>query len=77
MLSTSKTVLFPGHNHLLTTAGARAIIKVKGYQHQWLAGAYDLENRHLEVNSMVASWWIVSLLHSDAINQCMQLSSIQ
>ena len=38
MLATSKNVLFPGHNHLLTTgtddpslAGARATIKVSGH----------------------------------------------
>ena len=24
-------------------AGAQAIIKVSGHQHQWLAGGYDLE----------------------------------
>ena len=36
MLSTSKNVL----------AGARAIIKVKGHQHRWLAGGYDLEIGH-------------------------------
>ena len=37
MLATSKNVLFPGHNHLLTAgtddhsfAGARALIKVSG-----------------------------------------------
>ena len=52
MLATSKNVLFPDHNHLLTTgtddpslAGARAIIKVSSHQHQWLAGCYDLEIR--------------------------------
>ena len=40
MLATAKNVLFPGHNHLLTTgaddpslAGAWAIIKVLGHQH--------------------------------------------
>ena len=40
MLATSKIVLFPGHNHLLTTgtddpllAGAQAIIKVLGHQY--------------------------------------------
>ena len=40
MLATSKNVLFPGRNHLLTTgtddpsvAGARLIIKLSGYQH--------------------------------------------
>ena len=50
MLSTSEKVLFPGHNHLLTTSaddrsltGAWAIIKVSGHRHQWLAGGYDLE----------------------------------
>ena len=54
MLSTSKNVLFPGHNHLLTTGTddltliiarvrMRVIFKVKGHQYQWLAGGYDLE----------------------------------
>ena len=49
MLVTSKNVLFPGHNHLLTTGtddpsltGALAIIKVLGHQYWWLAGGYDL-----------------------------------
>ena len=55
MLATSKNVLFPGHNHLLTTGtdnpsltlfGTRAIIKVSGRQYQWLAGCYDLEIGH-------------------------------
>ena len=54
MLATCKNVLFPGHNHLLTTssdgpslAGTRAIIKVSGHQYWWLAGGYDaLEIRH-------------------------------
>ena len=70
MLSTSKNVLFPGHNHLLNTgtddpftliitlAGAQAIIKVPGHQHQLLAGGYDLEIGH-KVDSMVVSWCIV------------------
>ena len=50
MLATSKNVLFPGHNHLLTTgtddpslADAWVIIKVSGHQHQWLAGGCDPE----------------------------------
>ena len=48
MLATSKNVLFPDHNHLITTgpddlAGALTIIKVLGHQHWWLAGGYDLE----------------------------------
>ena len=61
MLSTSKNVLFPGHNDLLTTGAdnptlnyrldiiamiVRVIIKVKGHQHRWLAGGYDLEIGH-------------------------------
>ena len=50
MLAASKSVVFPSHNHLLTTgtdepslAGPRTIIKVSGHQYQWLAGGYDLE----------------------------------
>ena len=70
MLSTSKNVLFPGHNHLLTTgaddhslAGARVIFKVLGRQHRWSAGGYDLKIGYfLEVDSMVANRWIVVLL---------------
>ena len=55
MLATSKHVLCPGHNHLLTTGrptgdpsltGAQVIIKVSGHQHQWLAGGYDMEIGH-------------------------------
>ena len=50
MLVTSKNVLFPGHNHLLTTGvddpHARMIFKVSGHQHRWLAGGYDLKIGH-------------------------------
>ena len=58
MLVTSKNVLFPGHNHLLTNdadgphtlmiarATVRVITKVSGHQHRWLAGGYDLEIGH-------------------------------
>ena len=53
MLATSKYVLFPSPNHLLTTgtddpslAGAWVIIKVSGQQYWWLAGGYDLEIGH-------------------------------
>ena len=61
MLDTSKNVLFPGHNHLLTTgidghslAGAWPIIKVLGHQYWWLAGGYNLElGRFVEVASLV------------------------
>ena len=54
MLASSKNVLFPGHNHLLTSGtdnpslvGTRVIIKVSGHQYQWLAGGYDLEIGYL------------------------------
>ena len=52
MLATSKNVLFPGHNHLLTTgtddptlwlSASYMIIKVMGHQYWSLAGGYDLE----------------------------------
>ena len=55
MLATFENVLFPGHNHLLTTsaddpdtliitlAGVRTIIKLSGNQHRWLASGYELE----------------------------------
>ena len=64
MLVTSKNVLFPGYNHLLTTGtddpsltGTQAIIKVSGHQHRWLAGGYDLDIGHyLEVVSMMVTW---------------------
>ena len=53
MLVTSRNVLFPVHNHLLTTgtddpslAGARVIISVSSHQHLWLTGGYDLEIGH-------------------------------
>ena len=66
MLATFNDVIFPAHNHLLTTgtgdtslAGALAIIKVLGHQYRWLAGGYDLEIR------MVATWWIVDYLRSE------------
>ena len=53
MLVTCKNVLFPSHNHLLTTntddtslIGAQVIIKVYGHRYQWLEGGYDLEIGH-------------------------------
>ena len=53
MLATSKTVLFPVHNQLLTNGtddpllmSTRALIKVSGHQYWWLAGGYDLEIGH-------------------------------
>ena len=54
MLAASNNVIFPGHNHLLTTgtddpslADARVIIKVSVHQYWWLAGGYDLQIGHL------------------------------
>ena len=53
MLATSKVVLFPCHNHLLTTSRStddpsfdQLIIKVSIHQYRWLAGGYDLEIEH-------------------------------
>ena len=53
MLATSKNVLLPGYNHLLTTSADDPTLsllpqrqRVKGYQHRWLAGGYDLEIGH-------------------------------
>ena len=44
MLTTSKTILFLGHNHLLSTGtdGVQTIVYVSGHQYHWLAGGYDL-----------------------------------
>ena len=62
MISTSKNLLFPGHNHLLTTgvddpslATAQAIIQVLGHQHRWLADGYDLEILHFQ---RWIVWWL-------------------
>ena len=62
MLTTSEIVLFPGHNHLLTTgtddsslAGARAIIKLSGHQYWWLAGGNELEIGHFQ---KWLAWWL-------------------
>ena len=53
MQATSKNVLFPGPNHLLTTGTdnltlslLRELQWVKGCQYHWLAGGYDLEIGH-------------------------------
>ena len=65
MLATSKKVLFPGHNHLLTASadGARAIIDVSCHQHWWLTGGDDVEIGHfIEVASMAVTWWILAFL---------------
>ena len=54
MLATSKTVLFPDRNRMLTTgtddlslAGARAIIEISDHQYRWLPGGYDLKIGHV------------------------------
>ena len=55
MLATCKNVLFPGHNHLLTTCSDDLILwlspdhrrEVKGHQYRWLEDDYDLEIGHL------------------------------
>ena len=62
ILAICKNVLFPGHNHLLTTGtddaslvGAWAIIKVSGHQYLWLAAGYDLEIVHFQ---KWLAWWL-------------------
>ena len=52
MLATSKNILFPGHNHLLTTGIDDPTLlfspeyqRVKGHQYRWLAGGYDIETK--------------------------------
>ena len=63
MLATSKNLLFPGHNHLLTTGTDDPILwllpayqRVKGQQDPWLSGGDDLEIGHfLGVASMVVT----------------------
>ena len=52
MLATSKNVLFPGHNHMLTTgtddhslAGDNQSVR-SDHQYRCSAGGYDLEIRH-------------------------------
>ena len=53
MIATSKNVLFPGHNLLLTTGTDNPTLwhsperqLVMGHQQRWLAGGYDLEIGH-------------------------------
>ena len=62
MLATSKNVLFPSHNHLLTTgtddpslAGIQAIVRVAGHQYWWSAGGYDMELGHFW---KWLAWWL-------------------
>ena len=61
MLTTSKYVLFPGHNHQLIIGTDDPSIKVSGDQYWWLAGGYDLEVDRIfsEVASMVVTLWTV------------------
>ena len=50
ILATSKSVLFPGHNHLLTTGTDDSTLIIgwapASHQYRWLAGGYDLEIEH-------------------------------
>ena len=40
--------------------GAQMITNVKGHQHRWLAGDYDLETDYFsEVAAMLVTWWIM------------------
>ena len=65
MLATSKNVLFPGHNHLLTTGTDDPTLwycqRVKGHQYRWFSRWFWPGNRtFLEVTSMVVTQWIVA-----------------
>ena len=77
MQATSKNVLFPGHNHLLTSdTDDPSLIgvwvsgdKVSGHQYWWLAGGYDLKIGHFK---KWLAWWLpggqcffVGFLHSE------------
>ena len=73
MLSTSKNVLFPGHNHLLTTGADDPTLIIaqtpasesEGSSATVVSRWFWPGNRtFLEVNSMVVSWWIVAFLPS-------------
>ena len=60
MPATSNNVIFPGHNHLLTTGHQpdTLIIKVKDHQYRWLADGYDLEIGHFQ---KWLAWWLPSI----------------
>ena len=69
MLATSKNVLFPGHNHLLTTGTDDPTLWlspecqwVRGHQYRWLAGGYGLE-----IGLFRGGYWLVcSVVTTDA-----------
>ena len=75
MLSTSKDVLFPSHNHLcwwpdtftIAWVPARVIIKVSGHQYWWLPPG---NRTFLEVGGMVLTWWIVDFLPRKCNIEC-------
>ena len=54
MLATSTNVLYPGHNHLLTT----------GIDDSTLIIGRPGNRTFLEVASMVVTWWMMAFLHS-------------
>ena len=72
MQATSKNILFPGHNHLLTTSAHHPdtliIAQVPAYEgssipvvSRWL---WPGSRTFLEVASMVVTWWIVAFSSS-------------
>ena len=73
MWATSKKVLFPGHNHLLTTGTDDPSLDrwCSGYN-QTAESSVPVVSRRLwpgnrtfsEVVSIVVTWWIVAFLHS-------------
>ena len=64
MLATSKNVLLPGHNHLLTT-GSLLMTRHFDYQYWWL---WPGNRTCIELASMVVTWWIVIFLRSPRLH---------
>ena len=70
MLATPKKVLFPGHNHLLTTGTDDRTLWLLPKCHQVLSvpvvsrQLWPRNRTFLAVASMVVTWWIVAFLHS-------------
>ena len=70
MLPTSKHVLFPGHNHLLTTSANDWHFDYRPSTSEWsvIRWLWPGNRTILEVDSMVVSCWIVAFLR--CVNSC-------
>ena len=74
MLTTSKNVLFTGHNHLLTTsADDPSLSRWCSFDNQSVRSSAPVVSRwlwpgnrtFLEVASVVVTWWIMAFLHTE------------